>query len=663
MKIAIAQFDARLGDIESICSRIKEQSRLAITHDAKLLCVPAPLFCGVAPGLLIDNRNFEHDVMRSLLELASCFSGDELTILVPLVVSIDGAPLFDVIMLKEGRVIPSRLFSMHQREGSALDIWAPPIFEVGGLRVAVSFDAQRDLPLLPQGCDVLVYFQASSFNQDDCSTAGVSGLIEGSLCKAVRDRGIWLAAVCPVGSFDESVYTGGSYFLDESARLISAAPSFEESLLIQDVVRGTLLPEVAISDDFRFNKEEWLWNALQIYLRDSLSPYGSRRVVVELDGSLASSLLAVLAVDSIGSRNVIGLLVERDDAIAPEQVEKESLRRRLVRDLSAGLHIRLVTRSAGFLTESFDRDRSCPNAARSESLAVSVILEDLADEYAAVILSPLTKTDYSLPGKRVDRYRFASLAPFGDVFLTDLEFVARYRNRLSEVLPSSLVSLPEVEAAMSRVLYDAIRGRVEDRDRAAHAAEIFYKLDASQVDDVLRAAVDQGRVFEEIGLARSDEDAVALLLLMTRAGEGDRRRMAPYPIVSSRSFSERAWPSQLAWSDMGRDGQESLSADGFALDEIHRFEKKGEQFGRRMREEIAGLIGGMLGISPEQLRSMMEGGQERQRADADDLDTAVQGMPGSIGSHASKGSEQAHLEGIPTPRGMNPSDFPFFAIN
>ena len=128
--------------------------------------------------------------------------------------------------------------------------------------------------------------------------------------------------------FDESVYTGGSYFLDESARLISAAPSFEESLLIQDVVRGTLLPEVAISDDFRFNKEEWLWNALQIYLRDSLSPYGSRRVVVELDGSLASSLLAVLAVDSIGSRNVIGLLVERDDAIAPEQVEKESLRRR-----------------------------------------------------------------------------------------------------------------------------------------------------------------------------------------------------------------------------------------------------------------------------------------------------------------------------------------------
>ena len=93
------------------------------------------------------------------------------------------------------------------------------------------------------------------------------------------------------------------------------------------------------------------------------------------------------------------------------------------------------------------------------------------------------------------------------------------------------------------------------------------------------------------------EDAVALLLLDDESGEGDRRRMAPYPIVSSRSFSERAWPSQLAWSDMGRDGQESLSADGFALDEIHRFEKKGEQFGRRMREEIAGLIGGMLGIS------------------------------------------------------------------
>ena len=44
MKLALAQIDMRLGDIEGICGRIEDQARLAHERGARVLCVPAPLF-------------------------------------------------------------------------------------------------------------------------------------------------------------------------------------------------------------------------------------------------------------------------------------------------------------------------------------------------------------------------------------------------------------------------------------------------------------------------------------------------------------------------------------------------------------------------------------------------------------------------------------------
>ena len=50
MKLALAQIDMRLGDIEGICGRIEDQVRLAHERGARVLCVPAPLFMGALPG-------------------------------------------------------------------------------------------------------------------------------------------------------------------------------------------------------------------------------------------------------------------------------------------------------------------------------------------------------------------------------------------------------------------------------------------------------------------------------------------------------------------------------------------------------------------------------------------------------------------------------------
>mgnify|MGYP000456004239 CR=1 FL=1 len=61
-----------------------------------------------------------------------------------------------------------------------------------------------------------------------------------------------------------------------------------------------------------FRSEEWLWQALVLAVRDNARARGTSRAVVALEGDLPSSLLAALAVDALGSRNVIGLVLGRN---------------------------------------------------------------------------------------------------------------------------------------------------------------------------------------------------------------------------------------------------------------------------------------------------------------------------------------------------------------
>ena len=82
------------------------------------------------------------------------------------------------------------------------------------------------------------------------------------------------------------------------------------------------------------------------------------------------------------------------------------------------------------------------------------------------------------------------------------------------------------------------------------------------------------------------------------------------PIVSARSFAERAWPYMLAWSDLGLNGKERMAVDSLARAEVRRFAD--DDTSDRMRGEMMGLLGELLGISPEQMEELRsEDGQRR----------------------------------------------------
>ena len=642
----------RLGDIEGICERIESQARLAKRSGARVLCTPSPLFGGLMPNLLIEEKNFEHDVVCGLSALAARIEELDLVVLVPAVVAFEHAPLFEVFMLKEGRAIPVRSLLAYRRGGAVDDIWAPPVFDIDDVRFAITFDMRRDLALLPPGCDVLVYFQSNAFDVNDEETSAVAAVADGYFAQEVAEKGVWLAWMAPVGGFEEVAFTGGSFVMDDGGRVVAAAPCFEEALLVHDVSRGTFAPAIAAHDLPHYQREEWLWEALRLHLADTVAARDRSRAVLLLEGDLPSSLAAALCVDALGSRNVTGLLVERSDVFTPAQEAAERARVELVRGLAHDLKIQLIEHAAPDVARLVDRDARGLDERRLEARIAGLYLEDAAVALNAVSVSSLTKTDAALAAPALAGSYAGEIAPFGDVYLTMLEFLARVRAHAGSALPASLISLAAVRLSLSRILaaaLDAFAGPLEYRERIARA---LATLEPAQVDEVLEEHVNYNRALDDIALAASHREAVALLLMFVRTGEGARRRLPATPIVSASSFIERAWPASLVWIDTGRSGEEAATVWGLVEAEAERFAVRGEDQGERVRGEIMSVIASLLGLPVEQLDGTpIEEELLRRLRHGFASETSGDGLPDGPGVSGA------------LPPGMRGPGFSFFSVN
>lgn len=289
------------------------------------------------------------------------------------------------------------------------------------------------------------------------------------------------------------------------------------------------------------------------------------------------------------------------------------------------------------------------------------MLEDTALELGAMALSPLSKTEYALAAPALCGGYQGDYAPFGDVYLSTLEFVARVRNRASAVVPQELVTLNAVEDCMERVLAQALSTLDGPVDMLDRAAQLLGGLEPGEVDGALESHVDRNRSFDDIPMAAGKPEACSLLLMLVRQGEAARRMLPTVPIVSARSFAERAWPYMLAWSDLGLNGKERMTVDSLARAEVRRFAD--DDTSDRMRGEMMGILGELLGISPEQMEELRsEDGQRRLHEGMKKFEGEVQDAIDKM--MGGQGGSQGGPQGGPMPHPpVDPRQFPFFSQN
>ena len=224
------------------------------------------------------------------------------------------------------------------------------------------------------------------------------------------------------------------------------------------------------------------------------------------------------------------------------------------------------------------------------------------------------------------------------------------------------MSLDAVHATLNRILLDAVEASGTDPMLRERISQLLACLEPSQVDGILEAHVDRNQVLEDLPLFATAPEAASLIILLTRRFEHWRRMLPPAPFVSARSFIERVWPSSLGWSDLGRQGAEPLQMMDVVQSEQERLASLGEEHGERVRGEILGLLGELLGLSPEQQQELAsEEGQRRMRESAMRFESQLRKMMESSGEPEIPGDARHMMPGQ-MPQGIA-QHYPFFSQN
>jgi NAD+ synthase (glutamine-hydrolysing) len=332
MRIALAQIDPTVGDIDGNVAKIAEWIDRARDAGAELAIFPELCLPGYPAEDLYLKRHFVEANRRAIAELASGVTG--LTALVgfaepaavagdfrhahnSLAVLADG----DVRGVYRKNLLPN--YAVFDEQRYFIPGTEPMTIEVAGQRVGLTIcedcwvegpPAQTEAD---QGAKLIANPSGSPYHR------GKGREREAMFARRARAYGTYFAFCNLVGGQDELIFDGQSLVVGPDGELIARAAQFEEELLLCDVP-GDPRPRAEPLDDL-----DEVYAALVLGLRDYVFKNGFRHVGVALSGGIDSALVAALAADAVGADRLSCVVMPSPHSSSATQEDARTIARNL----------------------------------------------------------------------------------------------------------------------------------------------------------------------------------------------------------------------------------------------------------------------------------------------------------------------------------------------
>ncbi len=590
LRIALAQVNPTVGDLDGNADLIVEWSRRAADAGAHLVAFPEMMLTGYPVEDLALRASFVEACRRALDRLARRLADEGLGGLPVVTGYLDrrsvglvrpgqpaGAPLDAAAWLHGGEVLV-RSAKHHLPNYGVFDEYRVfvrgdrlPVVRVHGVDVAtvICEDLWQDggpvSVTSTSGAGLLLSINASPYerNKDD---------VRLDLCaERAREAGCALAYVNMVGGQDELVFDGDSVIVGPDGTPLARAPQFVEHLLVADLALpaadasaepgrtpvdapdGTtitidrhvltpdplpaypVLPQTAAEpmDDLAE-----IYAALVLGTRDYVRKNGFRSVVLGLSGGIDSALVATIASDAIGPENVHAVLLPSRYSSEGSVVDAEDLVKR------QGINSRIVP--IADMVEAFEKHLDLHGLA-AENLQARIranVWMGLSNEHGHLVLTGGNKSELATGYSTLYGDSAGGFAPIKDVFKLTVWDLARWRNTQAGVdLPflHPFGHEPIPEAIIVKEPSAELRPGQRDRDTLPE----YNVLDPVLADYVER---DMGR--EALIKAGHDPALVDRAIRLVDLAEYKRRQYPPGPKITPKNFGrDRRLPITNAWRE------------------------------------------------------------------------------------------------------------------
>ncbi len=556
MRIACAQVNTVVGDLEGNLALVRDAVRAATARGASLVLTPELALTGYPPEDLLLRPSFA-DASRDVLDALAA----DVTDCVAIVgfVEHDEDVHNAAAVIADGRVqaiyrkrfLPNYGVFDEARYFRAGD--RPMVLDIDGARVGVVicediwYPAPVAAELAEARLDVIACISSSPFHLAKGDSR------ERMLQTRASDSAAALAYCNQVGGQDELVFDGRSVIIDHSGDVIARAPMFEQDLLIADVeldlaagrrLREPLLRRLPRPGDLEPvvievpvraavpeapeaaavaalpSEEGELWGALVLGVRDYVGKNGFPGVIIGLSGGIDSALTAAIAVDALGADRVRGVAMpsvftsgqSTDDAVA----------------LAQSLGIRLDVIPIAPVVDSFEAQladvfEGRPRDVAEENLQARVrgtLLMAISNKHGDMVLATGNKSEMSVGYSTIYGDMAGGFAPLRDVSKTWVYRLASWRNREEgrEVIPQATIDRPPTAEL-----------RPDQRDSDSLPA---YEV----LDPILEAYVEQDLPPAALVERGFPDDVVRRVIGMVDRAEYKRRQGPPGIKTTPRAF-------------------------------------------------------------------------------------------------------------------------------
>jgi NAD+ synthase (glutamine-hydrolysing) len=550
VRVALAQINATVGDLDGNASLIEAAARVAHAQGAALVLTPELALTGYPPEDLLLRPAFMAATARALHALAERL-GDcaGLTVVVGhphqfgerggwRTRSVAVAERHNAAsVLQGGRVVATyakrelpnyQVFDERRYFASGRDAGLPPlVFEAGGRRfgLLICEDAWFDEPgraARAAGAEILCVLNASPFH------LGKAGEREERMAERARATGCALLFSHLVGGQDEVVFDGASFVLDAQGRIGARAASFEPALLLADIAAdGTVAGPVAPLPE----PEAQAWQALVLGVRDYLGKNGFPGAIIGLSGGIDSALVLAVAVDALGADKVRAVMMPGRYTADISWLD--------ARDMAARLGVRYDEIAIEPMYDAFRASLAPQFAglgedATEENLQARIrgtLLMALSNKTGAIVLTTGNKSEMATGYCTLYGDMAGGFAVIKDVAKTLVYRLAEWKNGQAVRRADGSVGPVIPERIITRPPSAELRPDQTDQDSLPPYVVL---------DDILAQYMEDDRSIDEIvagGHARADVERVTRLIKLAEY----KRRQAPVGIrITHRGFG-RDW--------------------------------------------------------------------------------------------------------------------------
>ncbi|MFF7310903.1 NAD+ synthase [Streptomyces sp. NPDC008137] len=579
LRLALNQIDSSVGDLAGNAESVVRWTRHSAEQGAHLVAFPEMVLTGYPVEDLALRSSFVEASRAALRALATRLADEGFGELPVIVGYLDrsataqpkygqpaGAPQNAGAVLYGGEVVLN--YAKHHLPNYGVfdefRYFVPgdsmPVLRVHGVDVALAIceDLWQDGGRVPAArsarAGLLVSINASPYerNKDDTRLDLVR--------KRAQEAGCTTAYLAMIGGQDELVFDGDSIVVDKDGEVVARAPQFAEGCVVLDldlpeaqadaptgvVDDGLRIDRVVLSEKplapyerelsggyaDRLDDDEEVYSALVVGLRAYVAKNGFKSVLIGMSGGIDSALVAAIACDAVGARNVYGVSMPSKYSSDHSKDDAAEMAHR------TGLNFRTVAIEPMF--DAYMGSLGLTGLAEEnlQSRLRGTLLMAISNQEGHIVLAPGNKSELAVGYSTLYGDSVGAYGPIKDVYKTSVFRLAEWRNRAARergqtppIPENSITKPPSAELRPGQVDTDSLP-------------------DYPVLDAILDLYVDHDKGADEIVAAGFDRELVTKTLRMVDTAEYKRRQYPPGTKISAKGFGkDRRLPITNGWRE------------------------------------------------------------------------------------------------------------------